>query len=147
MSWNAPFAAALFAGTLAFGSAVALSAQDEQEPLKHYVFTSADGDSVVGGGSDEGYADFSAEIDPSTGEICYTLSTDLQMTVAHIHKGKPGENGAPVMTLQQTPEEDSVCETIDTKLAKDIGGKPGNYYVNVHTAEFPGGAIRGQLEE
>ncbi|MBS1786273.1 MAG: CHRD domain-containing protein [Acidobacteria bacterium] len=27
----------------------------------------------------------------------------------------------------------------------DIMKNPGNYYVNVHTAEFPNGAIRGQL--
>ncbi|MGH7965215.1 MAG: CHRD domain-containing protein, partial [Candidatus Binatia bacterium] len=24
---------------------------------------------------------------------------------------------------------------------------PANYYVNVHTAEFPKGAVRGQLSE
>lgn len=138
----------LASAVLLAAAPLALAAQDEQEPTKLYVFTSPDGESVVGGGSEDGYADFSAEIDPKTGEVCYTLSTgDVEMTAAHIHKGKAGENGAPVMTLEETPEEDSVCATIDAKLAKDIGTKPAGYYVNVHTAEFPGGALRGQLEE
>jgi hypothetical protein len=30
-------------------------------------------------------------------------------------------------------------------LLADIRQHPSAYYVNIHTAEFPGGAIRGQL--
>ncbi len=29
--------------------------------------------------------------------------------------------------------------------AADIATHPEDYYVNVHNAEFPGGAVRGQL--
>jgi uncharacterized protein (DUF3820 family) len=32
------------------------------------------------------------------------------------------------------------------KLLRKIADKPGDYYVNVHTADFPAGAIRGQLQ-
>jgi CHRD domain len=32
------------------------------------------------------------------------------------------------------------------KLIKKIIAKPENYYVNIHTVEYPDGAIRGQLE-
>ena len=71
----------------------------------------------------------------------------VEMTAAHIHKGKAGESGEPVMTLKLTEERAQTCETLKLSLAKSIGGKPDNYYVNLHTAEFPGGAIRGQLEE
>jgi hypothetical protein len=28
---------------------------------------------------------------------------------------------------------------------KEVSANPGKYYVNVHNADFPGGAVRGQL--
>ena len=31
-------------------------------------------------------------------------------------------------------------------LIRDIAANPQNYYVNLHNARFPGGAVRGQLE-
>ena len=33
----------------------------------------------------------------------------------------------------------------DPDLTRDIRRHPSRYYVNVHTADFPDGAIRGQL--
>jgi hypothetical protein len=32
-------------------------------------------------------------------------------------------------------------------VVKDIVANPGNYYLNVHNAEFPPGAVRGQLSK
>jgi hypothetical protein len=46
----------------------------------------------------------------------------------------PNENGAS-----------SGCTTADRRLVKDIRNNPSGFYVNVHTVEYPGGAIRGQL--
>ena len=38
------------------------------------------------------------------------------------------------------------CTTVnDQTLLKNLVQKPGDYYVNVHNGDFPGGAVRGQL--
>lgn len=126
---------------------VAAQKGDEEEPSVLYVYTSPEGENVVGGGSDEGYADFSAKIDTKAGKICYVLEVgDVVPVAAHIHEGKAGANGGPVVTLEITGPGNEVCMALDAKLAKKVGSKPAGYYVNVHTAEFPGGALRGQLE-
>ena len=41
--------------------------------------------------------------------------------------------------------KDANGKRLQKKLIKKIKKKPERYYVNVHNAEFPGGAIRGQL--
>jgi CHRD domain len=42
--------------------------------------------------------------------------------------------------------ETSGCTTIVDDLAAAISADPEDFYVNVHNAEFPAGAIRGQLK-
>jgi hypothetical protein len=65
-------------------------------------------------------------------------------TAAHIHKGAPGTAG-PVVVPFGAAFQPSGCTTTTAAIAKAILAKPGEYYVNVHTANFPGGAVRGQL--
>ena len=74
---------------------------------------------------------------------------------AHIHKGARGENGPVVVNLawpQDGQAGDCLSESTAGKFlnggsVKDILANPQNYYVNVHNSEFPGGAVRGQLQE
>jgi len=57
------------------------------------------------------------------------------------------EAPGPVVVPLDAPTDGSSsgCATVDRALAKDIRQNPEDYYVNVHNAEFPAGAIRGQL--
>jgi hypothetical protein len=75
---------------------------------------------------------------------------------AHIHKGKAGEAGPAVLTLFEGelpnyPQEHcgelpgTKLKGLVEKLLIRFGKKPGNFYVDIHTDEFPEGAIRGQL--
>jgi hypothetical protein len=81
--------------------------------------------------------------------VCYVLATtNLPAAVAaHIHRGASGASG-PVVVPLQTPGSSGVssgCATAARTVVNAIATNPGSYYVNVHTGEFPGGAIRGQL--
>ena len=37
------------------------------------------------------------------------------------------------------------CANAGDEVAAEIRANPADYYVNVHNATYPGGAIRGQL--
>ena len=65
-------------------------------------------------------------------------------TAAHIHRGADGVAGDPVVTLNVNTLTNGTA-AISQELANQINANPSGYYLNVHNAEFPGGAIRGQL--
>lgn len=127
----------------------------------------ADGAGDVGDPDGAGHAFvFGIDEDPTT--LCYVITaTDIDPTfeagetgMAHIHRGPEGENGPVVAALAFPLEGDAAdCLTEGEEgkfpligeagepesIVADILANPQNYYVNVHTGEFPDGAIRGQL--
>jgi hypothetical protein len=68
-------------------------------------------------------------------------------TMAHIHGGPAGaEGGPPVVGLAApTSGEARGCVAAPSATVAAIRANPSAYFVNIHNAEFPGGAIRGQL--
>ena len=81
-------------------------------------------------------------------QVCVSwMWYDIETPVAaHIHQGAEGAAGPPVVTLR-TPTEDTGdgCEPADPAVIDAIEADPAGYYVNVHTEDYPDGAIRGQL--
>lgn len=65
-------------------------------------------------------------------------------TAAHIHIGSATVAG-PVSIGFDVAMLTNGSIPITSELANAIIANPSNYYVNVHNAEFPGGAVRGQL--
>lgn len=103
------------------------------------------GPNEPGGGDVDGTGTFSVEIDADAGDFCYNVASSkiAAPTMAHIHSGAVGVNGAPVITID--PAGADVCIAVEPDVLKPIVATPEAYYVNIHNAEFPGGAIRGQL--
>ncbi len=67
-------------------------------------------------------------------------------TAAHIHVGAAGVAGAIVVPLGSSFSRRG-CATSTKPLIDAILASPKGYYVNVHNASYPGGAIRGQLKK
>jgi CHRD domain len=70
----------------------------------------------------------------------------------HIHDGDAGVNGPVVVTLFTGSTDRKLIfqarrMEIDATTAANICADVDGFYVNYHTTDFPGGAIRGQLIE
>ena len=159
----------LFASTLAIAISltvlVSLSLVDQTFAAKYPYKAQLSGQNEVPKteSSATGEAEFTA---PANDTIKYRVNVTgiSNATMAHIHMGKAGENGAPVVDLLNTPtskDKDTAYGMIfrgnisDSSLKGALQGKTlddlaaamdsGDTYVNVHTAEHPDGEIRGQL--
>lgn len=84
-------------------------------------------------------------VDTDAKKVSWTVKIDgltADATAAHIHgPAAVGEKAAPEIDMSKAIMEGS-ADISDAQIA-DI--KAGKTYVNVHTAKFPGGEIRGQL--
>ena len=105
------------------------------------------GANEVGGGAPNGNGAFRVEINTETGDFCYTLYGEkiAAPTMAHVHTGAAGVNGGPVITMDVTGKGSDMCIAVEPEKLKPIVANPAGFYVNIHTADFPGGAVRGQL--
>lgn len=66
---------------------------------------------------------------------------------SHIHAGVEGTNGDIVLDLGVPNANGFLADcSVSAEVAAGITANPFAYYVNIHTAEFPQGAARGQLE-
>jgi hypothetical protein len=106
------------------------------------------GTNEVPPGDPDGSGTAHVAVNPVLDRIC----TDLEVreigvvTAAHIHRGAAGVNGPPVITLDAPDNSDSEeCDMVADALLEEIAANPQGFYVNVHTAQHPNGAIRGQL--
>ena len=102
-----------------------------------------------GGGDPDGYGEAEISVADNLNQICWDLK-DIRnigpITAAHVHRGARGVNGPPVFPLKQSNEGTwKGCSNRSEWTEDAIENNPALYYVNVHTPDFPNGAIRGQL--
>ena len=84
---------------------------------------------------------------PGLGQICYVLTVKdimLPATGAHIHLASNGNIVVP-LNAPNASGKASGCANTSRATVKAILSNPGGYYVNVHTTDYPNGAIRGTL--
>ncbi len=90
-------------------------------------------------------------------QVCFALrwSGISAPNAAHIHLGGPQVAGPVVVPFFGDPAGPPVipdtvssvrgCVTADPALVAAIARHPRAYYTNIHTPDFPAGAVRGQL--
>jgi hypothetical protein len=114
--------------------------------VPHHSVTLTGANEAPDPGDANGRGEFSWSLDGL--RLCYLLSAKRigPAAAAHIHRGAVGVAGPVRVGLEPpAPRASAACITLVPALAKALRLNPQRFYVNVHTAAFPAGAIRAQL--
>jgi hypothetical protein len=142
----ATLAAATVAAGALLGSVIAQGQSGKSSKVLFAVMTGKK--EVPAKGDSNGRGSFTAIV--AGGQLCFGLTVrDISdPNAAHIHKGGSNKAGPVLITLEHpssSPGASGACVDVKSNDAAAILKNPSKYYVNVHTGDFPGGAIRGQL--
>jgi hypothetical protein len=133
---------------LAAVAIVALPASGTAPPGSSF-FAVLDGEHEQPDADADGYGTFSASFRGNV--LCYGIQVVNIATpnAAHIHQGAVNVNG-PIRVALTPPTNgtqgaSAKCVSVPAAQATAIKNNPAAFYVNVHNAQFPNGAVRGQL--
>jgi CHRD domain-containing protein len=89
-------------------------------------------------------------------QVCYVITpkkAGTTFSAGHIHAGKKGVAGPVFINLFTKPKKlkggklSGCSPTVKAADIAKVKAKPANYYVNIHNARYPAGAVRGQLKK
>lgn len=107
---------------------------------------------VINAGDPDGRAVGFAKLSGTTVRYAFSYSAIAAPSAGHIHVGGVAQAGPIVVGFFAAPgglpaaiNGVSGEVTADAALVEQIKANPGGYYLNLHNAEFPAGAVRGQL--
>ena len=124
--------------------AVALAAGASMSPV---VSSKLSGKVEVPKGDPDGSGIVVVHLSTAKGTACWEfkgIKGIAKASAAHIHKGGAGVSG-PVVIPFGTTYRAKGCAKSTKALIGAIEEDPNRYYVNIHNAKYPAGAIRGQL--
>ena len=132
-------------GLLGVGSWLVMPAAHASEATVKASMSGAD--EVPGPGDPDGKGTATIVLDDAKNTACYEFKYEGlgKVTAAHVHTGAKGVAGPPAIDFKADKNGDKGCVPVDPTTLKAVRDNPGGHYVNLHTAEQPAGAIRGQL--
>jgi len=97
-------------------------------------------------GDPDGAGTAKITINPGHQKVCWELTATgiAPATMAHIHVGGVGVGGG-IAVMLSPPSDGASSGCVEDEDAAAILANPDGYFVNVHNADFPAGALRGQL--
>lgn len=107
-------------------------------------------------GDTDGSATGSITVNVGQDRVCWEFTNVANVAPVnrgHIHKAPAGLNGGIVVDFfnvaagTQGPLTGCTTAPLGKALLVDIIQNPEAYYLNLHNADFPAGAVRGQLEK
>ncbi|NJM07262.1 CHRD domain-containing protein [Candidatus Gracilibacteria bacterium] len=102
-----------------------------------------------GVGDPDGVAVANVRIAPNRDLICINalVANTSALILAHIHVGRR-QNGPVAIDFTERIRGNEIrgCVKADEQLLRRIVLEPQNYYINIHSDEFPAGAVRGQVK-
>ncbi|CAN96041.1 hypothetical protein sce5878 [Sorangium cellulosum So ce56] len=134
-------------GAVLLATALARAALPER-PVRSLTAALTGQDEVPGPGDPKGSGTARVTLDLERGEVCFDLAVAgiAPATAARIHEGSAGRAGRGIITLMPpTGGSSSGCVSAARDDLSALLGDPERYYVAVRTADFPDGALRGQL--
>ncbi len=143
------------AGVLALcavAAAVPISGVAAEKPATKALTTKLTGaEEVPNPGDPDGKGRAVVSFNERRGTVCFkvTVKGIAGSTAGHIHEAPVGVVGPIRVTLFGTRSANKLrkgcVEDVDRVLVRRILADPSGFYVNVHNAEFPTGAVRGQF--
>lgn len=128
-----------------------LAAQQKQRPAtKAFTAKLTGAAERPGPGDPNGKGTAVIRFNERRGTVCFTVNVKgiAGAAAAHIHEAPRDKAGPIVVTLfstQSAKRQRKGCVEVARTLAREIVANPRDFYVNVHNADFPAGAVRGQL--
>ena len=112
--------------------------------------TLAGANEIPGPGDPDGSGTATFRMIRGSAVICFQLNVHgitLPATGAHIHQGAAGVAGPIVVPLTAPGASGTAtgCVNSTRALVGAILDNPAGFYANVHTTDYPAGAIRGQI--
>lgn len=143
--------ALVLAGSLSLGACATLE-EAAGEALATTHNATLTGAEVVGTrGDTDGFAEAELSVSDETDQVCYDVNNIRgvgAVTMVMIHRGARGTNGPAVFNLTRANEGGyKGCTKKSEALESNFEYAPGRYYVQIHTSDFPQGAIRGQFRD
>lgn len=140
---NITLAALLFAGLTTFTACE----KDDNTPSNIVNLTAKlDGKQEVPAVAATGTGTFTGTFNKDTKELIYEVKyqglTDTP-TMGHIHMGAAGMSGNPFVTFTIAPATIKGTATLSESSATEL--LAGTTYANLHTSQYKGGEIRGQI--